>query len=259
MAITASFWARMGVLSAVAAMWGCMGSPDATDGDEFDSADTNGSAIIGGTPATGFPEAVLVNMVSNTGAGFACSGSLIAPQVVLTAGHCVNGIKSWTVTLPFAGKQTASSTSGKVFDYKVDSETVDPTKHDVGLVFLSKALSLTTFPSLAAAPVANGTKIVNIGRIDDGVFSNAQLFVSPALSVSDAKNSGFPFDYIGSEIIQSGDSGGPDIVAGTHKIVAVNSGAGGGTEVLARVDLVKNFITTEVAAHGGFKNGGGFK
>jgi hypothetical protein len=33
--------------------------------------------------------------------------------------------------------------------------------------------------------------------------------------------------------------------------VAVNSGAGGGTEVLARVDLLRDWILGKVAAHGG--------
>jgi hypothetical protein len=79
------------------------------------------------------------------------------------------------------------------------------------------------------------------------------LFVSKPLTVRSAARQGFAFDYIASEIIESGDSGGPDEVTGTtpHKIVAVNSGAGGGTEVLARVDLLKSWILGKVAAHGG--------
>jgi hypothetical protein len=67
-------------------------------------------------------------------------------------------------------------------------------------------------------------------------------------------NAGYPYDYEATEVIESGDSGGPDMKAGTHTIVAVNSGAGSGTEVLARVDLLYSWIQQQIANHGG---GGG--
>ena len=56
--------------------------------------------IVGGVRASDHPEAVLVDMD-----GAACSGSLIAPRVVLTAGHCVDGSSVWTITAPYAGGQ----------------------------------------------------------------------------------------------------------------------------------------------------------
>jgi hypothetical protein len=112
---------------------------------------------------------------------------------------------------------------------------------------------------LATGAVPDGSSIVNIGRINNGTLSNSALFVSKPITVRNASSQGFPFDYVATDVIESGDSGGPDELPGTalpHTIVAVNSGAGGGTEVLARVDLLKSFISDKIAAHGGTGGGG---
>lgn len=211
--------------------------------------ETSPDAIIGGTRATAYAEAVLVNM----GGGY-CSGSLIAPRVVLTAGHCVAGESSWTVKAPFAQNQQASAIEGKTLDWTYDSSgNVNPNQHDVGLLYLDRAITLAAYPTIHRSKVSNGTTVVNIGRIQNGSLSTTALFVSAPIAVRDAASSGFPYDYISSEIIESGDSGGPVELSGTsHTIVAVNSGAGGGTQVLARVDLVAGWIDTYVNAHGGY-------
>lgn len=218
--------------------------------DEFE-ATTAREPIVGGTAATGYPEAALVNM-SQKGIQVAiCSGAVIAPQVVLTAGHCVVEYDGWTVRAPYAGNQYAKASGAATLDYTSTADTVDPKTHDVGLVFLATPIKLTTYPTIQKTKLASGSSIINVGRIKDGVASNTQLYASKPLTVKDATNYGYPFDYLANEIIQSGDSGGPDFSAGTHTIVAVNSGAGGGTEVLARVDLVSTWIAQQIASHGG--------
>lgn len=237
---------RPGMFALAALFVGCAATSDPTDEEELDELEAGGqeAPIVGGSKATAYPEAALVDMN-----GSACSGALIAPKVVLTAGHCIGG-SSYTVTLPFANGQKASG-SGMVYDYNNSSQYVDPNTHDVGLIVLNKALSIAKFPLIANTKIPDGTKTQNIGRINNGSFSNTALFISQPISVKDAKNSGFPFDYIASEVIQSGDSGGPVVVANTHNIVAVNSGAGGGTQVLARVDLVQSWIKQIVDQNGG--------
>ena len=211
------------------------------------------AAIVGGSPANAYPEAVLVDMYQNGQMAAACSGSLIAPNVVLTAGHCVHGFDGWQITAPFAGGQTAKSSKGVTKDWTNDQEYVDPNMHDVGLIVLDSKIDLADgYPAVASTPVAFGSDVVNIGRIDNGDFSDTALFVSKPHPVSDGNNDGFPYDYSADEIIQSGDSGGPVEVPGSkpHTIVAVNSGAGGGSEVLARVDLVYDWIQQTVASAG---------
>lgn len=251
---------RLALLGCFSMMVAC-----ATASGDFDREGDEGfsepvsAPIIGGTPASAYPEAVLLDMYSagSSYPNMICSASVIAPRVVLTAGHCVEGIAKWRVKAPFASNQTANASSGATYDWAgVTGGTVDPKKHDVGLVFLDTPINLASYPKVASAASADGTNIVNIGRIQDGVASNTSLFVGRSVAIKSGAAIGHPFAYYTSEIIQPGDSGGPDVQAGTHTIVAVNSGAGSGTQVLARVDLVYSWIDTQVKARGGWASGG---
>ncbi|MBM4377277.1 MAG: trypsin-like serine protease [Deltaproteobacteria bacterium] len=205
--------------------------------------------IINGTPATAYPEAVLVNGWRSDGSGWSCSGSMIAPRVVLTAGHCIVGIASAEVVAPNAGKQKAYAESFLTYDWTTTSKYIVADQHDVALIVTSTPIVLGSYPILASKPVSQGTKAINVGRVRNGNVSSSQLYVGAPISLNYGGAWGYPYAYASAEIIQSGDSGGPDFLVGApvHTIVAVNSGGGGGFQLLARVDLVYDWIQARLA------------
>jgi hypothetical protein len=244
------------MLALAALFLGCTATSDPSqEGAEEAEGGGQAAPIIGGTMASSYKEAALIGMGNGPQVTYACSGTLISPRVVLTAGHCIGSFTDWYVTLPFAGNQKSHG-KGQVLDYNTKADTVDPKAHDVGLIVLDQALSIPSYPTIATAGVPDGSQGQNIGRINNGQLSNSALFIGKPVSLTGAAKNGFPYDYITNDIIEHGDSGGPVVLSGTHTILAVNSGAGGSTEVLARVDLVANWIKSVLAANGGGGNFG---
>ncbi|MFW5740298.1 MAG: trypsin-like serine protease [Myxococcota bacterium] len=134
--------------------------------------------------ATMFPEAALITMDN----GWICSGSVIAPRVVLTAGHCVEGHESFSVTTPYAkgsdGQPQTRYASRKWTHYhSVNEGYVNPNAPDVGLLFVDTPFTLPAWPKVSSAE-HYGEQAINVGRINDGSASYSNLYVGMPLTLT---------------------------------------------------------------------------
>ncbi|MFO0679265.1 MAG: trypsin-like serine protease [Polyangiaceae bacterium] len=257
---TTSLTVPLFLLTPLFAVVACSGTA-AEEITEREDAEIVGSAespIIAGRPATDFPEATLL-VLDAPGGLRACSATLVAPQVVLTAGHCVANVTAAQATFPYAQGAKRTATGWAVFDYVAKSNSVDPATHDVGLVYLDKPVNLAVYPALATTKPGDGQSVINVGRVKDGVLSTTELFAGKALPIKDGASIGFPKMLVADPILQPGDSGGGVVWAGANvrTLVGVNSGVGPVYQFIARIDPLVDGIADRVAEHGGFGTTGG--
>jgi hypothetical protein len=215
-------------------------------------------AITNGEPDGGrHPYVGLILFESASGSSWRCSGSLLSPTLVLTAGHCTDAAvaaRAWFDEVvegnPEYPRSGATSYEGRPYthpDFCVGcgSGLAEFAYRDVGLVVLSEPVPSSVAGTYAELPTAgladarrNKTRIDIVGygaqkRVPGGgplqwigprvrLVSSTEL-VSGSFVHSDeflrlAANPGG-----GSGGICSGDSGGPDLLAGTDTVLAVNS------------------------------------
>jgi hypothetical protein len=230
---------RSAILIAGLLTFGCA-TPESSSDDQLS---VSLAAITDGLPASDYPEAALVNIDPGPEGMKVCSGALIAPNAVLTAGHCLDGHTSFELHV---GGEFRRTTEAVVFDWYDNGSKVNPEHHDVGLLFFETPIVLDQYPTLALAPLPDQSPVTCVGRVLDGRITSE--LHQTTTQVSSAASIGFPYDYVSPVVTQRGDSGGPVYAGDSHQIVAVSSGAGSGIQVMARVDLLASWIAEELAA-----------
>ncbi|MFD6681439.1 S1 family peptidase [Micromonospora parva] len=167
--------------------------------------------IIGGSTVTSAPWAAAV--LSN--GSFTCSGSVIAPQWVLTARHCISGTMSVRIG-------SVNRTSGGV------TRTVSATytRYDLALMRLSSTVSTSTVSLASSNPPINSTNSIYGWGMTcyTGCSASTQLKTASVRVTSNSVTDAYGGQAIRSTRINGnawrGDSGGPQFYNGQQVGVA---------------------------------------
>lgn len=210
------------------------------------SAPTDNSAEKIGAAAANLEAAnVTVVMHDRTGAVVGeGAGVLLGPNIVLTSGHLVAGTVKWTVKTA-DGKKQSTGVSGKTFDWRIyNSMKSHPRKHDVGIIYLDKAIELSAYPKLATARQADGTAAART-RSQGATFE----ILGATLSRTKTMPNNYFTDMSKAETVSTGGA----VINQSGEIVGVVAGRGmqTGKLYIARVDRLVKWLTPKIVCGGG--------
>lgn len=214
--------------------------------------------------AAGYPEAVRIQV--NNAAGDFCTGTIVAPRVVLTAAHCVifnanddgsGPHGTWTVVAQYAagGAQTRASSSAEPSDPAFPKTGYDSQDEhiDLGYLYVDTPFTGIDFPTLTSGARAKDTKVSAIGR--QSAAAGAGLVLSAATTIL-APDPSYTKDYKTGRVTTDGDSGGGLFVDGTHMLIGgerlYNDAANPSFDIWVQYSgTTFTQIGQKIAAHGG--------
>jgi hypothetical protein len=154
-------------------------SPGAGDSSDSDALGTARSAVINGSASPSSQDSVV--MIQMGDGGF-CTGTLIAPNVVLTARHCVSNYAeddcgTFTGDIPFANEgiaiggganeQTTPVAHAKKYFYVDGAKGLCDPAVDIAAILLDRDVTGVPIAKVRATPVTVGESFVAVGYGED--------------------------------------------------------------------------------------------
>lgn len=175
--------------------------------------------IVGGVPSPGFPDCVAIG----TDAGWCCSGTLVAPNVVVTAAHCVAGGCSRRV---FTGEDVAFPGDGQVIAVRdaVAHPGYRPPSpvNDIAVLILAEAADVAPrgIAGADAVRAAATVRLAGYGNTDplsSGGYGRRRMVDVPIASTDPRYGADAATEFVaGAPFLDrdscNGDSGGPAYV-----------------------------------------------
>jgi hypothetical protein len=172
-----------------------------------------------------------------------CTGTLVSPSAVLTAGHCLVAAEGAVVTK--ADGQTAYGASIWHTWADFESPYSHPAHSDVGVILLDRSMFVSSYPTIARSLADDGTMLARVRRADP-VSIDPSHFEQVTAAVHFGTPMGFPLAYTTDAAGFEGatDTGGPLIDPSTNIIYGVVSSRGisTGEMYVSRVEYLADWI-----------------
>ena len=268
---------KLGIAGVFALVAACSAShpvdSSADDTPSGPAVDTS-EAIVHGAVDKGHHPAVVALVLDGGDHTGLCSGSLIAPDVVLTARHCVEELKSEMIDCPAKGpqfgKKRAASSISVIVDANagaaksaaaVGAEIITPPgstlcNADIALIRLDRKIEGIEPLTLSVDDAGNdlaGLRVVTVGYGLTGNGTKGKAGERRFRSHVAIESSTVTEFTVGESTCQ-GDSGGPAIDETDGTILGVVSRGGGDCagskahNIYTRVDAFKGFIEKVIGA-----------
>lgn len=221
--------------------------------------------IVGGVTTSDFPDCVAVG----SGTGWCCTGTLVAPNVVVTAGHCAAGGCASRI---FIGEDVDQRRQGSILQVKQvvrhpDYNPPDPT-HDIAVLILKKDApgEPRQIGSAEALAAASSVRLVGYGNTDvnsTGGYGKRRMVDVPLVG-NDPKYGADPETEIvaGAPFLDrdscNGDSGGPAyveykgkwyVIGATSRATASTIRPCGDGGIYTRVDMFEDWVRSVPGGH----------